>query len=101
MLMVAALTSSCAGIYGQMQRAGFFVHAQELLRYRREEWYVRLALGAWSKTKSPRLDEFAGELLGGAGLLPLRVAVADPERERGLWAVWTGIVRDARLDHAT
>jgi hypothetical protein len=36
----------------------------------------------------------------GAHLLDLPVALADPDHAPGEWALWTGVVRDARIDRA-
>jgi hypothetical protein len=76
----------------------FFVESPELRRYRSEDWFVGLAIRVWSRHADGSLYGFVSELLGRDALLPLRVVVADPHREKGQWVVWTGKVQDARLD---
>jgi hypothetical protein len=73
------------------------LNSPEFLSYEGQDWFVRLALRLWARQQDASLHDFAKHVVGG-DLLPLRVAAADPHRAPGSWAVWTGIVTDARLD---
>jgi hypothetical protein len=79
----------------------FFTDTPEFRQYRGKDWFVALAVRAWSRSKEGSLHGFAARVIGDEELLALRVAAADPHREKGSWAVWTGVVRDARLDAKT
>lgn len=62
-----------------------------------------LAVQQWSRHPGPySLQEFVKTLMHNAGaqLLGLSVALAEPDRAPGEWALWTGLVHDARVDRA-
>lgn len=78
-----------------------FVLSPELAAYRGQPWFVEAGLSAWSPASGGKLEPFVSGLLGKeAALLSLDLAAADAERPEGDWAVWTGVVRSARLDRS-
>ncbi len=81
----------------------FFTEEPEFRNYAAEDWYIGTAIDAWSRTKMPAMERYAARLLhlGGANLLSLEVAAADPHRRTGEWALWLGAVRESRLDRAS
>jgi hypothetical protein len=83
--------------------ADYFASTAELGPYSATEWFVPLAVQQWSRHPGAySLQEFVSTLMHNAGahLLGLPVAAADPDRPAGEWALWTGLVRDARIDRA-
>ncbi len=78
----------------------WFLETPELQPLAAQPWFREVALDAWSHWPQIPLESYAGRLVQVSGheLLPLRVAAADPDRAPGDYAVWTGVVRDARID---
>jgi hypothetical protein len=95
----AARTALEAYVDDELAEVDVIADSPELMRYRGQEWFVHLALRLYSRRGGESLHDFAKEFVG--PVLPLRVAAADPNREPGSWAVWTGVVREARLDSKT
>lgn len=81
-------------------RAAVFAGAPELRRFAGRDWFVRAALRAWSRDRRDKLDVFFAHVAGVrvSELLSLSVASADPGRAPGAWGIWSGVVRESRLD---
>jgi hypothetical protein len=78
-----------------------FLNATELSPFAGQDWFMTLAIQAWGKGEATEsLSSYAAALVhkSGAHLLTLAVAAADPDRPGGDWALWTGRIREARLD---
>ena len=91
------------GASGGFDPTHYFPEAPEFAAYAGEEWFIASAIRAWSRGPSVDLETFATALAraGRWQLLPLAVAVADPGRKPGEWAVWLGVVRQATLERDT
>lgn len=77
--------------------------ADEVFRpYRANDWFIFDALTTWSPDAELPLERYVERLVRHADedLLPLQVAVADPQQGAGPWAVWMGRIREARIDRA-
>jgi hypothetical protein len=91
------------GESGGFDPTHYFPEAPEFAAYAGEEWFIATAIRAWSRGPGGDLEKFVTALArsGRWQLLPLAVAVADPTREPGQWAVWLGLVRQAVLERDT
>jgi hypothetical protein len=87
----------------RLSDSSLFVTAREFDRYLGQDWFVELGLRAWSRHPTRSLESFAARLVGVRpdALLTLSVASADERPGKGRWALWTGVVRDARIEHGS
>lgn len=80
----------------------FFVDYEEFRRYAQEDWFLGIVLNAWAVSRSVPINRVVTLLVKNVGgrLVSLPIAAADPTSAAGQWGLWTGVVRDARLDRA-
>lgn len=78
-----------------------FLDPMEFRKYAGEDWFVTAAFRAWGRHRdSIAPEDLAAKVLGvrKEDLLTLGRASADPTEKVGSWAVWTGEVKDAKLN---
>jgi hypothetical protein len=75
---------------------------QEFGAFAGKDWFVRLAAQVWMGSQPVTAETFAEDISRRSGqrLLPLKLVSADASRPSGELALWTGIVRESRIDRA-